>query len=71
MSAKMYLLAKKVYMGFTWSDLEFYFFQSKKYLRAQMDIFFKGREDVRNSILYQIESNNQKKEQKISIDEER
>lgn len=71
MSAKMYLLARKAYMGFTWSDLEFYFFQSKKYLKAQIDIFFEDRKDVRNSILNLIENNNKKKENEISIDEER
>lgn len=57
MEAKMYLLARKAYLGFTWKALENYFCQSKKNLEMQMKFFFGGRENAMNSILNKIKEN--------------
>lgn len=57
MAIKMYIIAKKAYIGWTWDALESYFFLSKKLLIMQINQYFKGKEDVGRKICSQIEKN--------------
>ena len=61
MALKMYILAKKANIGWTWDSLETYFFQSKKLLKSQMRDFFKGKEDVMEKINKKIKKNGKNK----------